>query len=89
MSPSPLLFTDTQADILGSSFPPSPLSLSPQPSQISPLIVQSPEVDTFWHEPFLSANDFLPKDELEGVPPYFLDGGIIDPFSVSPGRCFE
>ena len=88
MSSSPLLLlTDTQADTLGSSFPLSPLCLqSPQLSQISPLIVQSPEVDPFWHDPFLGASDF--KLELEEIPSYFPDGEVVDYLSVSTDHHF-
>lgn len=81
MFSSPLLsLTDAQVDVLGSPFPPSPLFLqSPQPSQISPLLVQSPRVDSFWHEPLFGANFFA---ELE-VPPFFLDNDVVNNLSVS------
>ncbi|KAF9650888.1 hypothetical protein BDM02DRAFT_3185043 [Thelephora ganbajun] len=84
MSSSPLLLlADTQADILGSSFPPSSLCLqSPQLSQISPLIGQSPEVDSLWHEIFLGANTFLSNPDLGPVPPCFLDSEIVDHLSI-------
>ena len=85
MSPSPLLLlTDTlQADILGSAFPPSPLCLpSPQLSQISPFTFQTPEIDLFWHAPFLSADDSL-ASELEGTPRYSLDREVADNPPVS------
>lgn len=85
MFSSPLLsLTDTQAELLGSSFPPSPLFLqSPQPSQISSLLDQSPQVNSFWHEPSIGADNFLSESELEGVPLYFPDNGTVDHPSVS------
>ena len=87
MSLSPLLsLTDTQADVPGSSFPSRPYFWSPQPPQISPSIVQSPEVDVFWHEPALGPNNFRPKPELDGIPPYFLDSEIVDRLSVNLDR---
>jgi len=81
---SPLYsLTDSQPDVLGSLFPPSPLCLqSPQLSQISPSPLQSPQVDAFWHGTLLDAVTFPPKLELEAISPYLLDGG----FSVSPDR---
>ena len=87
MSSSPLLLlTDSQADILGSSFPPSPLCLQ-SPQQISPLIVQSPEVDSLWSDPFFGAGDF--KSELEEIPSFFPDGEVVDyQLSVSTDHHF-
>jgi len=86
MSSSPLLLlTDSQSDILGSSFPPSPLCLH-SPQQISPLIVQSPEVDSLWSDPFFGAGDF--KSELEEIPSYFPDGEFVDYLSVSADHHF-
>lgn len=78
------------ADLLTSSFPRSPLCpRSPQLSQLSPLIVQNPEVDSLWHETLFDANIFLSKPEPEGIPPYFLDGEAVDHHSVSPPRPFR
>ena len=86
---SPLLLTDTQVDIPGSPFFLSPHSLhSPQPSPISPLIAHSPNVsdaDFLWHETFYDANAFPSKPELGEIPPYFLDGDVVEHHPVSLG----
>ena len=87
-SSSPLPLTDTQADVLGSSFLFSTSCLqSPQLSQISLPIVQSPELDSFWGGPFLGANDLKP--ELEEIPSFFPDREVIDYLSVSTDCRFE
>ena len=89
-SPSPFSLTDTQADILSYFLPPSPpFPQSPQPSQISPPVIRSPEADFIWREQFLGADDFLPEPELEGISPYFLDGEAVDYPSVSTHRRFR
>lgn len=88
MLSSPPLSLTTQSDTLGSPFLPSPLSpQSPQQSQVSPLLVQNPQADSFWGEPLSSPSTsiFLPKPELEVAPSDFLD---CDPFSVSPDHHF-
>lgn len=87
MSPPPLpLLTDTQADIPGSPFFTSPYYLlSPQPSPISPLIVHSPGVDAdfFWREAFYDAIVFPSKLDLGEIPPYFLEGDVVEHHAVS------
>jgi len=90
-SPSPLsLLTGIQTDILGSYFPPSPPCLqSPQPSQVSPSTVESPELDYFWNDPFLCANDILTEPEFEAISPSFLGGQVVDRLSVSTDRRFR
>jgi hypothetical protein len=89
-----LLPTDTQADVPGSPFFLPPLCLhSPQPSPLSPLIVQSPNADPdlFWHEAFYDANPFPSKPDLGETPPYYLDcnGNIVDQYPVSPLQHFN
>ena len=82
-SPPISLLTGTQADTLGSSFFFSPLCPpSPQPS---PLIIQSPEVNSFWDDPFFGVGDFKP--ELEEIPLYSLDE-VVDCLSVSTDHHF-
>ena len=75
---SPLcLSTDSLSDLLDPVYP-----QSPQLSQISPLPVQSPQVDAFWHGLLLDTVSFPPKLESEVIPPHLLD---VD-FDVSPDR---
>lgn len=88
-SPSLALLTDTQADTPGSPFFPSPLYLhSPQPSPISPLIVQSPNVDADFFWPF-EAIAFPPKSDLGEISAYFLDDDVVDRYTVGPGYRFK
>jgi len=47
--------------------------------------VQTPEIDPFWHGPFLGADDLL-KSELEGILPYSLDREVLD--NLSAYNCY-